>query len=119
MTDSSQRSASTPLESVAGVQLAGRIAEGYETVLTPDALAFVADLVRTFRPRIDALLARRQARQERIDAGDPAHRFDFLEGAADQRARDWTCAESPPVLADRRKKAIQEPLSGFKMRKPA
>ena len=49
----------------------GRAAE----VLTPEALAFLAELHRTFDARRLELLARRQARQKRFDAGESP---DFL-----------------------------------------
>ena len=41
-----------------------------EKVLTPEALAFVADLVRRFRPRVEELLERRREMQRRYDAGE-------------------------------------------------
>jgi malate synthase len=68
-------------------------------LLTEPALAFVADLVRTFRPRVKELLARRAERQARFDKGELP---DFLAETADVRAGDWTCAPVPAVLADRR-----------------
>ncbi|MGH7297316.1 MAG: malate synthase A, partial [Polyangiaceae bacterium] len=65
---------------------------GYEAVLTKDALAFVADLTRTFRPRVADLLARRATRTT----------LDFLPETADVRAGDWTVAPLPADLLDRR-----------------
>ena len=38
-------------------------------ILTAPAVAFVEDLVRRFRPRIDELLERRRATQARFNAG--------------------------------------------------
>ena len=70
-----------------------------DEVLTPEALAFVGDLVRTFRPRVKELLARRADRQKAFDGGALP---DFLEETADVRRGDWTCAPVPEVLADRR-----------------
>ncbi len=67
---------------------------GFERVLTVEALAFLADLVRTFRPRVGELLERRKARE-----GKP---FDFLPETADVRAREWTVAPLPTDLLDRR-----------------
>ncbi len=69
------------------------------TVLTPEALAFVADLVRTFRPRVKELLAARAARQARFDAGELPG---FLPETASVREGSWTCAPVPDVLLDRR-----------------
>ena len=71
----------------------------YSRVLTPAALAFVADLARTFRPRVEQLLARRRERQAEFDAGA---RPDFLSATADVRAGDWKVAPLPEDLLDRR-----------------
>jgi malate synthase len=68
-------------------------------ILSTDALAFVADLVRTFRPRVKELLAKRVERQARLDTGE---RPDFLAETADVRRGDWTCAPVPELLLDRR-----------------
>jgi malate synthase len=78
----------------AGVALLGPVRPGYERVLTPEALAFLADLVRTFRPRVAELLEKRRAREGKG--------FDFLAETADVRAREWTVAPLPPDLLDRR-----------------
>jgi malate synthase len=74
-------------------------ADGIDRVLTPAAVAFVEDLARRFRPRIEDLLARRRAAQARIDAGA---RLDFLPETAAVRSGDWTIAPTPPDLQDRR-----------------
>lgn len=68
-------------------------------ILSTEALEYVADLVRTFRPRVKELLARRVERQARFDAGE---RPDFLAETAGVRSADWTCATVPPLLLDRR-----------------
>jgi malate synthase len=69
-------------------------------ILTPEALAFVADLHRTFDSRRRELLAARRARQETFDAGELP---DFLEGTAAIRADDsWRVAAAPTDLEDRR-----------------
>jgi malate synthase len=72
---------------------------GYDTILTAEALAFVAGLVDRFAPRIDALLAARKARQARFDAGE---RPDFLPETLEVREGSWTVAPIPTVLKDRR-----------------
>jgi malate synthase len=72
---------------------------GGDRILTPPAVAFVDDLVRRFRPRIDDLLARRRAAQARWDAGE---RLDFLAETADVRRADWRIAPVPADLQDRR-----------------
>jgi malate synthase len=59
----------------AGMQITGEIKPGYETILTPDALALVAKLSREFESRRQQLLAVRVERAKRLDAGE---RPDFL-----------------------------------------
>ena len=71
----------------------------YETILTPEAVAFVEALHRKFNPRRLELLAKREARQKRIDAGE---RPDFLPETAHIRNSAWTVAPIPPDLTDRR-----------------
>ena len=73
----------------------GRAAE----VLTPRALLLIAALHRRFNARRLELLAARQARQARFDAGE---RPDFLAETADIRAGDWKVAPIPADIADRR-----------------
>ena len=82
-----------------GVSLVGPTRPDYSRVLTPAAVSFVTDLARTFRPRLEELLARRAARQVQFDAGA---RPDFLGETADMRARDWKVAALPGDLLDRR-----------------
>ena len=72
---------------------------GAETVLTPEALAFVEDLVRTFRPRVEELLERRREVQRRLDAGE---RPTFLSSTEEIRGSPWTVAPLPADLLDRR-----------------
>src|SRR5262245_14182271 len=73
--------------------------QGTEGVLTPAAIAFIADLARTFRPRVLDLLARRRDRQRRFDAGE---RPRFLAETAHVRESAWRVASAPPDLQDRR-----------------
>jgi malate synthase len=68
-------------------------------VLGAEALAFVADLVRQFRPRLIELLARRREVQARYDAGE---RPSFSPDTAAIREGDWRVAAIPADLADRR-----------------
>jgi malate synthase len=70
-------------------------------VLSTDALEFVADLVRTFRPRVKELLAKRAERQARLDAKGSGE-LDFLAETASVRNGEWRCAPVPPLLLDRR-----------------
>jgi malate synthase len=70
-----------------------------EEILTPEALAFVADLQTRFGPRRDELLAARRTR--RAEAGRTG-RLDFLEETADVRSAEWQVASAPADLQDRR-----------------
>jgi len=70
-----------------------------DEVLTPDALAFVAELHRRFDRRRRELLVARTARQARFDAGELP---DFLEETRDVREGDWRVAPIPAELLDRR-----------------
>jgi malate synthase len=74
--------------------------KGHELeILTPGALAFLAELHRRFDPERRRLLAARQERQERLDAGE---RPDFLAETREIRESDWTVAPPPDDLRDRR-----------------
>jgi malate synthase len=83
----------------ADYRILGPIREGYEPILSPEALGFVAALAQQFGHRVDELLERRKVRQAEIDAGKLP---DFLPETAGIRADDWRVAEIPPDLRDRR-----------------
>ena len=83
----------------AGMTISAPILPGFESVLTPEALAFVADLHRTFEPRRQELLAARVERAARLDAGE---RPDFLEATRHIREGDWKIAPLPRALECRR-----------------
>nr|BFE69487.1 malate synthase A [Actinoplanes digitatis] len=68
-------------------------------ILSDEAVAFVADLNRRFRPRRNELLAARAARRAEIAAGGT---LGFLPETADIRAGDWTVPAAPADLTDRR-----------------
>lgn len=82
-----------------GVTLTGEMAPGYESILTDEAIGFVATLERRFGDRRRDLLVAREERQKRIDAGELP---DFLPETAKVRAGDWTIAPLPDDLKDRR-----------------
>ncbi|HVG59391.1 MAG TPA: malate synthase A, partial [Hyalangium sp.] len=82
-----------------GVVLRGPWSPDYAPVLTPEALAFVAKLTRTFGERREALLARRQERQAAFNRG---HRPHFLPETKSIREGDWKVAPLPKELLDRR-----------------
>ncbi len=87
------------LHTPTGVRVLGPIRPGYETILTHDALAFVADLCKHFSGRLNSLLHLRADAQQQYDAGMLPH---FLAATASVREGDWTVAPVPEVLHDRR-----------------
>ncbi|HEY7272453.1 MAG TPA: malate synthase A [Actinoplanes sp.] len=68
-------------------------------ILSDDAVAFVADLNRRFRPRRNELLAARAQRRAEIASGVG---LDFRPETADIRAAEWTAPPAPADLTDRR-----------------
>jgi malate synthase len=81
------------------MQITGAVAPGFEQVLTPEALALVDRLHRTFEPRRRELLAARAARQKQFDAGGLP---DFLPQTQSIRDAEWTVGPQPRDLLDRR-----------------
>ncbi|WP_079417191.1 malate synthase A [Thiomonas intermedia] len=82
-----------------GVTLTASLQPGFDRILTPEALAFVAKLHHAFEPRRQALLAARKARTARLDAGE---RPDFLAETQTVRDGSWTIAPLPKALERRR-----------------
>jgi len=82
-----------------GVTLTGEIKPGYDEILTSEALAFIADLERSFGARRLELLERRKEVQARLDDGWLP---DFLEETRAIREGDWKVAPIPGDLLDRR-----------------
>jgi malate synthase len=72
---------------------------GYEDILTPAALAFLARLHRFAEPRRQPLLRARRQRQARFDAGALP---DFRPDTKTIRESNWTVAPIPAALRDRR-----------------
>jgi malate synthase len=83
----------------AGIVITGPITAAVEEVLTPEALAFIADLHRRFAGARRELLAARAVRQAAINAGA---KLGFPEETAEIRAGDWQVAPAPDDLNDRR-----------------
>src|SRR3989475_2925779 len=73
--------------------------EGFEEILTPDALAFVGYLVREFSPRRDVLLQKRILVHESLRTGSL---LDFLDETSEIRTSDWKVEPIPPDLRERR-----------------
>ncbi len=82
-----------------GMQITADIKPGFETILTPEALALVAKLHRAFEPRRQELLKARVERTQRLDAGE---RPDFLAETKSIREGDWKIAALPKDLECRR-----------------
>ncbi|HEX7152195.1 MAG TPA: malate synthase A [Thermoanaerobaculia bacterium] len=81
------------------LDLRGEVRPGWDAVLSAEALQFVALLQREFNPRREELLAAREARKQRLDAGELP---DFLPETREIREGDWTVAPIPADLRDRR-----------------
>lgn len=79
------------------MRVVGPALEAADDVLTPAALAFVADLHDRFALRREHLLAERQRRQDMVSVGEP---LDFLPETAGVRADDWRVAPIPGELVD-------------------
>ncbi len=88
--------AATPMT---GVDIRGSMQPGYETILTPAALEFVAELTRRFGDRVTALLEARTERQKQLDAGALP---DFLAETRHIREGEWRVTTIPADLQDRR-----------------
>jgi len=82
-----------------GVSISGTVTEQYSEVLTTDALAFIAELHRTFDANRRKLIEVREEVQRRLDAGDLPR---FLEETKEIRSASWTVAPIPNDLLDRR-----------------
>ena len=86
--------------SPSALQVRGELLPRFDEILTPDALALVAELTERFRGRRDELL---RARADRYAAGRPGDRLDFrADTAAIRDDPSWRVAPPAPGLADRR-----------------
>jgi malate synthase len=82
-----------------GVSIRGEMRPGFETVLTPEAVAFAVALERKFGAERRRLLARRAEVQAKLDGGwKPV----FRPETKAIRDADWTVAKLPEDLLDRR-----------------
>jgi malate synthase len=80
------------------IELQGKMEEGFEEVLTPDALEFVSELERRFGPQRRALLHARAERRERLRSGGT---LGFLEDTRELRDGDWRIEPAPGELQQR------------------
>jgi malate synthase len=84
---------------VSGVEISGAMEDGFEDVLTDDAVAFVSELHRRFDGRRRELLAAREERMRKLDEGGT---LDFLPETREIRDGEWQVAPPPPDLEQRR-----------------
>jgi malate synthase len=82
-----------------GVEVLAPIPANYAEILTPEAMAFLADLQRNFNARRKALLEERHLRQKSLDSGEKPN---FLGQTKSIRQADWTVAPLPADILDRR-----------------
>jgi malate synthase len=82
-----------------GVEVLGPVSDGFEQILTPDALAFLAELERRFGGERRRLLERRKEIDARLQSGWLP---DFLPETRKIRESEWTIAPIPDDLEDRR-----------------
>jgi malate synthase len=81
------------------IQIHGYPVDRQDEVLTPEALEFIAALHQEFEPTRQELLAARAERRAEVAR---TGRLDFLAETASIREGDWSVAEAPPALVDRR-----------------
>ena len=81
------------------IRVTAPMGQDYETVLTPEALRFVAELERHFGSRRRELLRLREERQIRLNNGELP---DFLERTSGIRLSEWKVRPAPEDLQDRR-----------------
>jgi len=70
-----------------------------DTILTQEALSFVAELAGRYTPVVKKCLAARQLRQADLDRGES---LAFLEQTREIRESEWSVAPLPDDLQDRR-----------------
>ena len=80
------------------LQLLGEMDAGFEEVLTPESLEFLAALHQNFGGRRKELLQARVQRRARLREGES---LDFLADTRDVREGDWSVAPAPPALQQR------------------
>jgi malate synthase len=86
-------------QALQGIEVLSPVSPEMASILTPEALDFVALLERRTRTRRQELLRKRSERQARLDAGELP---DFLPETAEIRRADWRIAPVPADLQDRR-----------------
>lgn len=88
-----------PITCPNGMAIHAPVSEAHTAILTPEALAFLAELHRRFNPTRLELLEARRERQRRWDAGEP---MDFLPETREIREGSWSVDPVPADMQDRR-----------------
>lgn len=88
-----------PAVYTSNIQVKGPMKSGYEKVLTPEALEFIGYLHDQYNQKRKSLLAQREVRQEKFDAGELPK---LLESTKSIREADWKVAPIPAALQNRR-----------------
>ncbi|HYI08852.1 MAG TPA: malate synthase A [Thermoanaerobaculia bacterium] len=84
---------------ITDIDVRAEVRPEWDEILSDEALGFVVALQKEFDPRRRELLAKRQERKARLDAGELP---DFLPETREIRESDWTVAPIPDDLWDRR-----------------
>jgi len=92
-------SAAIKISMSAMLKVMGEITPEYATMLTDDALTFLAHLAVRFETHRQQLLEQRIARQQQLDAGVMP---DFLAETVAIRHSEWQVAPTPAEIQDRR-----------------
>jgi len=82
-----------------GIAIHGPMPAAYQSILTPQAVTFIAKLARKFEIRRQELMAQRARRQTEFDAGKLP---DFLPETRSIRESEWTVGPIPADLQNRR-----------------
>jgi malate synthase len=80
------------------LELCGAMDAGFEEVVTPEALEFVAELEHRYGPRRRELLEARGKRRERLRAGEA---LGFLPETRELRESEWQVASAPADMQQR------------------
>jgi malate synthase len=85
--------------SISGLEVLAPISADFAEILTPEAMAFVAELERRFGAERERLVDVRRKRQALLDKGELP---DFLPETRAIREAEWTVSPLPADLQDRR-----------------
>ena len=88
-----------PTLTINGLAIHAPVPDAFKEILTPEALTFVATLIRDCDGRRVELLEMRRQRQKDLDAGNLP---DFLPETKSVRDGDWKISPTPADLQDRR-----------------